>query len=86
MDCPYTVAFVWVVMVFNSCVLVVLVGVILYLLFVTGKSRDNGNLAGTGSNGCEESAREDESNNDDDRRCLLPVNKHPGNLYMDDAA
>ena len=68
LDSSYTVAFVWVVMFVNSCVLVVLVGVILRLLVVTGNSSDNGDLAG---------AREDESNNDDERRGLLPVNEHP---------
>ena len=86
LDSSYTVAFVWVVMVVNSCVVVVLVGVILYVLVVAGNSRDNGDLAGIGNNGCEDSAREDESNNDDDRRCLLPVNEHAGNVSMDDAA
>ena len=84
LDSSYTVAFVWVVMFVNSCVVVVLVGVILYVLVVTGNSRDNGDLAGIGNNGCEGSAREDE--NDDDKRCLLPANEHPGNVSMDDAA
>jgi len=74
LDSSYKVAFVWVVMCVNSCVLVVLVGVILYLLVVTGNSEGNA------------SAREDESHNDDDRRCLLPVNEHPGNVSMDDSA
>lgn len=74
LDSSYKVAFVWVVMCVNSCVLVVLVGVILYLLVVTGNSEGDA------------SAREDESHNDDDRRCLLPVNEHPGNVSMDDSA
>lgn len=78
LDSSYTVAFVWVVMFVNSCVLVVLVGVILRLLVVTGNSSDNGDLAGSINNDeYEESAREDESNNDDERRRLLPVNEHP---------
>ena len=68
LDSSYTVAFVWVVMFVNSCVLVVLVGVILRLLVVTGNSSDNGDSA---------RAREDESNNDEERRRLLTVNEHP---------
>ena len=86
LDSSCTVVFVWVVMFVNSCVLLLLVGVILYVLGFTGNSRNNGDLAGTGNNDCEESAREDESNNDDDRCCLLPVNEHPGNVSTDDAA
>ena len=86
LDSSYTVAFVWVVILVNSCVLVVLVGVILYLLVVTGNGRDNRDLALTGNNECDASTREDESNNDDDSRCLLPVIEHPGNVSMDDAA
>ena len=78
LDSSYTVAFVWVVMFVNSCVLVVLVGVILRLLVVTGNSGDTGDLAGIiNHDGYEESVREDESNNDDERRRLLPVNEHP---------
>ena len=86
LDSSCTVVFVWVMMFVNACVLLLLLGVILYVLVVTGNSRDNGDLAGTGNNECEESAREDESNNDDDRRCLLSVNEHPGNVTTDDAA
>jgi len=86
LDSSYTVAFVWVVMCVNSCVLVVLVGAILYLLVVTGNSRDNGDSVRTENSECDASAREDESNNDDDRRCLLPVNEHPSNVSMDDTA
>ena len=86
LDSSCTVVFVWVVMFVNSCVLLLLVGAVLYVLVVSGNSRNNGDLAGTGNNECEESAREDESNNDDDRRCLLPVNEHPGNVSMDDVA
>ena len=85
LDSSYSVAFVWVVMSVNSCVLVVLVGVILYLLVVTGNGRGNGGLALTGNNECDANAREDESIKDDDRRCLLPVNEHPGNASLDDA-
>lgn len=82
LDSSYTVAFVWVVMFVNSCVLVVLVGVILRLLVVTGNSSDNGDLTGIiNHDGYEESAREDESNNDDERRRLLPVNEHPINNF-----
>ena len=77
LDSSYTVAFVWVVMFVNSCVLVVLVGVILRLLVVTGNSSDNGGLAPIINHDGYESAREDESNNDDERRRLLPVNEHP---------
>ena len=78
LDSSYTVAFVWVVMFVNSCVLVVLVGVILRLLVVTGNSSDEGDLTGNINNDeYEESAREDESNNDDERRRLLPVDQHP---------
>ena len=78
LDSSYTVAFVWVVMFVNSFVLIVLVGVILRLLVVTGNSSDNGDLTGIiNHDGYEESAREDESNNDDERRRLLPVNEHP---------
>ena len=78
LDSSYTVAFVWVVMFVNSFVLVVLVGVILRLLVVTGNSGDTGDLAGIiNHDGYEESVREDESNNDDERRRLLPVNEHP---------
>ena len=81
LDSSYTVAFVWVVMLVNSSVLVVLVGVILYLLVVTGNSRDNGELDGTGNSECDARARDDESNTDDERRCLLPVNELPVNDY-----
>ena len=77
LDSSYTVAFVWVVMFVNSCVLVVLVGVILRLLVVTGNSSDNGGLAPIINHDGYESVREDESNNDDERRRLLPVNEHP---------
>ena len=67
LDSSYTVVFVWVVMSVNSCVLVVLVGVILYLLVVTGNSRDTGVLTGTGNYGrLQESVREDESNSADE--------------------
>ena len=82
LDSSYTVAFVWVVMLVNLCVLVVLVGVILYLLVVTDGSRDN-DLAGTGNSECDASAIDDESNTDDERRCLLPVNEHLDNVFMD---
>ena len=78
-DSSYTVAFVWVVMFVNACVLVVLVGVILRLLLassVTGNSSDNGGLAPTINPDGYESAREDESNNDDERSRLLHVNEH----------
>ena len=77
LDSSYTVAFVWVVMFVNSCVLVVLVGVILRLLVVTGNSNDNGGLAPIINHDGYESLREDESNNDDERRRLLTVNEHP---------
>ena len=81
LDSSYTVAFVWVVMFVNSCVLVVLVGVILRLLVVTGNSNDNGGLAPIINHDGYESAREDESNNDDERRRLLTVNEHPINNF-----
>ena len=81
LDSSYTVAFVWVVMFVNSFVLVVLVGVILRLLVVTGNSSDNGGLAPTINHDGYESVREDESNNDDERRRLLPVNEHPINNF-----
>ena len=77
LDSSYTVAFVWVVMFVNSCVLVVLVGVILRLLVVTGNSNDIGGLAPIINHDGYESLREDESNNDDERRRLLTVNEHP---------
>lgn len=77
LDSSYTVAFVWVVMFVNSWVLVVLVGVILRLLGVTGNSSDNGGLAPIINHDGYESVREYESNNDDERRRLLPVNEHP---------
>ena len=86
LDSSYTFVFVWVVISVNSCVLVVLAGVIVYLLVVTGNGRENGASALTGKNKCHLSAREDESNNDDYRRCLLPVNEHPGNVSVDDVA
>lgn len=81
LDSSYTVAFVWVVMFVNSCVLVVLVGVILRLLVVTGNSSDNGDLAPIINHDGYESLREDESNNDDERRRLLPVNEHSINNF-----
>ena len=81
LDSSYTVAFVWVVMFVNSCVLVVLVGVILRLLVVTGNSNDNGGLAPIINHDGYESLREDESNNDDERRRLLPVNEHSINNF-----
>ena len=82
LDSSYTVAFVWVVMLVNLCVLVVLAGVILYLLVVTGDSRDD-DLAGAGNSECDARARDDESNTDGERRCLLPVNEHLGTVSMD---
>lgn len=81
LDSSYTVAFVWVVMFVNSFVLVVLVGVILRLLVVTGNSSDNGGLAPTINHDGYESVREDESNNDDERRRLLTVNEHSINNF-----
>lgn len=81
LDNSYTVAFVWVVMFVNSCVLVVLVGVILRLLVVTGNNNDNGGLAPIINHDGYESLREDESNNDDERRRLLTVNEHPINNF-----
>ena len=81
LDSSYTVAFVWVVMFVNSCVLVVLVGVILRLLVVTGNSSDHGGLAPNINHDGYESVREDESNNDDERRRLLTVNEHSINNF-----
>ena len=81
LDSSYTVAFVWVVMFVNSCVLVVLVGVILRLLVVTGNSSDSGGLAPIINHDGYESVREDESNNDDERRRLLTVNEHSINNF-----
>ena len=76
LDSSYTVAFIWVVMSVNSCVLVILVGVILYLLVVTGNSRDNGDLARTGNRECDAEV---------ERHRLLPDNEHQGNVYTCDA-
>lgn len=78
LDSSYTVAFVWVVMFVNSFVLVVLVGVILRLLVVTGNSSG---LAPIINRDGYESVREDESNNDDERRRLLTVNEHSINNF-----
>ena len=77
LDSSYTVAFIWVVMSVNSCVLVILVGVILYLLVVTGNSRDNGDLARTANSECD---------TEDERHRLLPDYEHQGNVYTCDAA
>ena len=78
LDSSCTVAFVWVVMFVNLCVLVVLVGVILYLLAVTGNSSDNGGFVVTNiNNDGAESVRGDGSDIEEETRPLLPRNLHP---------
>ncbi|KAL9987500.1 hypothetical protein ACROYT_G001820 [Oculina patagonica] len=81
MDISFTGAFVWVVMIVNTCVLVVLVGTIFYLLISTGNGRVNGNLDPNGNGECDAGGRENDTSNDDDRSYLLPVD-----VPMDDAA
>ncbi|KAL9987503.1 hypothetical protein ACROYT_G001825 [Oculina patagonica] len=81
LDCSFTSAFVWFVMIVNTCVLVVLVGTIFYLLVSTGNGRVNGTLDQNENGECDASGMEDESSNDDDRSHLLPVD-----VPMDDAA
>ncbi|XP_078352237.1 uncharacterized protein LOC144636906 [Oculina patagonica] len=81
LDKLLTGAFVWVVMIVNTCVLLVLMSTIFYLLVSTGNGRVNGTLDQNGNGEWNTSAREDESSNDDDRIHLLPVN-----VPMDDAA
>ncbi|KAL9965498.1 hypothetical protein ACROYT_G029304 [Oculina patagonica] len=81
LDNSFTGAFVWVVMIVNTCVLVVLVVTIFYVLISTGNGRDNGNFDQSGNGECDTSAREEESTHDDDRSHLLPVD-----VPMDDAA
>ena len=74
-------AFVWFVMVVNTCVLAVLVGTIFYLLVSKGNGRVSDNLAQSGNGESDASSRDDESSVDDDRNHLLPVD-----VAMDDAA
>ena len=76
-----TAAFVWFVMVVNTCVLAILVGTIFYLLVFNDNDRVNDNLDQNGNGESDASAREDGSSIDDDRRHLLPVD-----VSMDDAA
>ncbi|KAL9987492.1 hypothetical protein ACROYT_G001809 [Oculina patagonica] len=72
LDKSLTGAFVWVVMIVNTCVLLVLVSTICYVLVSTGNGRVSGNLDPNGSE-CDASVREDVSSNEDDRSHLLPV-------------
>ncbi|KAL9987501.1 hypothetical protein ACROYT_G001822 [Oculina patagonica] len=81
LDCSFTSTFVWFVMIVNTCVLVVLVGTIFYLLVSTGNGRVNGTLDENENGECDASGMEDESSNDDDRSHLLPVD-----VPMDDTA
>ena len=76
-----TAAFVWFVMIVNTCVLAILVGTIFYLLVFNDNGRVNDNLDQNGNGESDASAREDGSSIDDDRRHLLPVD-----VSMDDAA
>ena len=66
-------AFVWFVMVANTCVLAVLVGTIFYLLVFNDNGRVNANLAQSGNGESDASTRDDECSVDDDRNHLLPV-------------
>ena len=75
LDSSYTVAFVWIVMLVNSCVLVVLVGVILHLL-VTGNSSGNDDVVKIINNDVE-SVRRDGGDIEDESSPLLPPNEHP---------
>ena len=86
LDSSYTVAFIWIVMIVNSCALLVLVGVIFYLLVFTGNSRANGNLAQIRNSALDGSTREDEGNNDDDRVHLLSRDEHRDYESLDDDA
>ena len=81
LDNSITGVFVWVVMIVNTCVLLVLVSTICYLLVSTGDGQINGNLDQSRDGEWNTSAREDESSHDDDRSHLLPVD-----VPMDDAA
>ncbi|KAJ7389321.1 hypothetical protein OS493_032175 [Desmophyllum pertusum] len=83
LDSSCTGTFVWVVMIVNTCVLVVLVGAIFYLLVFAGNARDNDNLE-TGNGECNARAREDENSNDEDIRHLLPVDDLCGTVPIDD--
>ena len=76
-----TAAFVWFVMVLNTCVLAVLVGAIFYLLVFNGNGRVNDNLDQNRNGESDANSREDGSSIDDDRSHLLPVD-----VAMDDAA
>ena len=75
LDSSYTVAFVWIVMLVNSCVLVVLVGVILHLL-VTGNSSGNDDVVEIIKNDVE-SVRGDGGDIEDEPSPLLLPNEHP---------
>ena len=72
LDNSVTGTFVWAVMIVNTCVLLVLVGSIFYLLVSAGNGRVNDILDQSG-NDCDASGREDEGSNEDDRSHLLPV-------------
>ena len=71
-DNSVTGTFVLAVMIVNTCVLVVLVGSIFYLLVSAGNGRVNDILDQSG-NDCDASGMEDEGSNEDDRSHLLPV-------------
>ena len=81
LDSLITGVFVWVVMVANTCVLFVLLSAIFYLLVFTGNGGVNDSLDQNGNGESDASAREDESNKDDDRSHLLQVD-----VPIDDAA
>ena len=69
-ESSFTTAFVWVVMIVNSCVLLVLVGTICYLLVTTGNCGSNKNSREC----CNANGRDGRSGNDAERRHLLSVN------------
>ena len=89
LDSSYAGFFVWVVMIVNTCVLVVLVGAIFHRLICKVESRGNVS-SGDGNNECSGASTIEDYNGDDDdeRSHLLTANGQPRCMYVpiDDVA
>ena len=70
MSMTYSAAYVWVVMIINSCTLLFLVGIIFYRLATCGNEDKDGNFSGHRH----VSARNGRSSDDEERSNLLSVN------------
>ena len=86
MDSVNAKVFVWVVMILNTCVLVILVGAIFYRLIC--KDEGSGNCSSGSENGeySGVSAITDYSGSKEERRHLLTVNSQPGYVPIEEAA